>query len=306
MEKTVESAIIVHGGAGAWKLREGNLPQAVAACEQAARRGQEVLLDGGSALDAVEAAVRVLEDAPELDAGRGSYLNAAGEIEMDAIIMDGATLDLGAVGAVQRVQHPISLARQIMDTCEHNFLVGHGAEAFADRIGFPRCEVADLVVGHERDAYLALQHDRDYDTSTIFTDEGAMGTVGAVAIDAAGNVAAATSTGGTRKKLPGRIGDSPLVGSGAYADNETAAASATGYGEALMKIVISKQVCDAVGTGLATPAACEAAIRLLEKRVRGNGGVIAISAQGEIGFAFNTDAMPYAFAAGRNPVTSGY
>jgi beta-aspartyl-peptidase (threonine type) len=301
----VKSAIIVHGGAGAWKLREGNLPQAIAACEEAARRGQQVLLEGGQAVDAVEVAVRVLEDAPVLDAGRGSYLNAAGEIEMDAIIMNGATLDLGAVGAVQRVQHPISLARQVLDACEHNFLVGRGAEAFADQIGFPRCAVADLLVGKERDAYLALQQDPDYDTSVIFTDEGAMGTVGAVALDSSRNVAAATSTGGTRKKLPGRIGDSPLVGSGAYADNQTGAASATGYGEALMKIIISKQVCDALGSGLSASAACKAAIQLLEQRVKGHGGVIAVSAQGGVGFAFNTDAMPYAYAAGRDPVLSG-
>lgn len=302
----MNTAIIVHGGAGAWKLREGRLPQAVSACEAAASAGQEILLQGGLALEAVEAAVRILEDCPVLDAGRGSYLNAAGEVEMDAIIMDGRTLELGAVAAVQRVLHPISLARQVLSRSEHNFLVAHGAEAFAESIGFPRCNVADLLVGEELEKFEALQQDPNYDTADIFSEEGTMGTVGAVAIDAQGNLATATSTGGTRKKQPGRVGDSPLVGSGAYADNWTAAASATGYGEALMKVVISKRVCDLVADGLSAPAACDAAIRMLEERVSGRGGLIAVDARGRLGFAFNTPAMPYAMASADSPVESGH
>lgn len=297
-------AIIVHGGAGAWKLKEGKLDEAVAACEAAAAAGQKVLLEGGSSLDAVEAAVCILEDCPVLDAGRGSYLNRRGEVEMDAIIMDGRTLSLGAVGAVQRVRHPISLARRVLLESGHNFLVAHGAEAFADQINFPRCDVSELLVGEELDRFLALQQNPDYDLETMFSGEGNMGTVGAVALDAEGNVAAATSTGGTRLKMPGRIGDSPLVGSGAYADNWHGGASATGYGEALMKIVISKSVCDYVASGLSAELACHVAVQLLTERVDGRGGVIAVDARGRVGHAHNTAAMPVAWALGDGSVLS--
>lgn len=301
----MKPAIVVHGGAGAWKLRSGRLPQAIAACEEAAAAGREMLRDGGPALKAVEIATRILEDCPVLDAGRGSYLNANGEVEMDAILMDGRTLNIGAVAAVQRVLHPISLARHVLDYEEHNFLVAKGAEAFADLVGFPRCDVTDLLVGEELDRFHLLQEDDGYKTADIFSEEGTMGTVGAVAIDLDGNLAVATSTGGTRKKLPGRVGDSPLVGSGAYADNWHAAASATGHGEALMKIVITKRVCDFVADGLGAQAACQAAIQVLADRVSGKGGLIAIDREGKVGVAYNTDAMPHAFAIGDDAIVSG-
>jgi beta-aspartyl-peptidase (threonine type) len=302
----VSVAIVVHGGAGAWNLNSDSLRVAVATCAEAAAAGRTILLDGGSALDAVESAVRIMEDSPYLDAGRGSFLNSIGEVEMDALIMDGRTLNMGAIAAVQRVQNPISLARRVMEECEHNFLVGTGAESFADAIGIPRCQVDDLLVGQEKERYLALRQQPEYKTVDVFKEPGSMGdTVGAAAMDREGNLAAATSTGGTRKKLPGRVGDSPLVGSGAYADNLTAAVSATGHGESLMKIVISKQVCDYVGTGLSAQTACEKAIRLLQARVNGLGGLIAVDAQGQIGFAFNTAAMPYAYARGEQKIVSG-
>ena len=302
----VKAGIIVHGGAGAWNLKGRNLPEAIQACEEAAAHGQSILQQGGSALDAVEKAVNILEDCPVLDSGRGSYLNARGDVEMDALIMDGATLNMGAVAAVQRVRYPISLARRVMTDSEHNFFVAYGAEAFADQIGFPRCEVTDLLVGTELEDYLALQKQENYEAPNIFTEPGAIGdTVGAVAIDNQGNLAAATSTGGTRNKLPGRVGDSPLVGSGAYADNWTAAASATGYGEALMKVLISQRVCSFVSNGLSAKAACQAAIQVLAERVGGEGGIIAIDAQGTVGWHFNTDAMPYAYGVGDGAVVSG-
>jgi beta-aspartyl-peptidase (threonine type) len=266
------------------------------ACIAAAAAGQAVLLAGGSALDAVETAVHILEDEPVLDAGRGSYPNANGEIEMDALIMDGRTLNLGAVAAVSRVQYPISLARKVLEHPNHNFLVGAGAEAFADKIGFPRCETADLLTDEN------LLHFNNQ----VKPASGSLGdTVGAVAIDSQGNVAVATSTGGTRHKLPGRVGDSPLVGSGGYADNWTAAVGATGHGEALMKIIISKRVCDLVSDGLSAQAACDAAIQMLADRVQGTGGLIAVDARGQVGVARNTNAMPYAYAIDDKPVVSG-
>ncbi len=281
-------AMIVHGGAGTW-ASAARLEEARRACHEATAAGQAILSQGGSALDAVEAAVVLLEDCPVLDAGRGSYPNAAGEVEMDALIMDGRDLRLGAVAAVQGVRHPVSLARRVLHDSDHHFFVGRGAEAFADSIGFPRCDVSELLIEDESAA----------EPSTLGD------TVGAVALDRFGNLAAATSTGGTRNKQPGRVGDSPLVGSGAYADNWTAGVSATGYGEALMRVVISKRVCDLVGSGLSAAAACQAAIRLLEERTGGDGGLIAIDARGGVGWAFNTEGMAYAYAVGDNPVIAG-
>jgi beta-aspartyl-peptidase (threonine type) len=301
----MNTAIAVHGGAGAWDIRAENIEEAIVACREAATVGQRILQAGGSALDAVEQATWILEDCPVLDAGVGSYLNKNGEVEMDAIIMDGRDLNLGAVAAVQRVRHPISLARRVMLDTEHAFIVGSGADAFANAIGFPRCDVEELLVGRELAVFKQLQEKTGYETVTIFTEPNSMGTVGAVAIDHNGNVAAATSTGGTRHKMPGRVGDSPLIGSGAYADNWTAAVSATGHGESLMKVIISKTVCDFVGAGLSAESATRSAIELLEQRTGGRGGLIAVDRHNQVGIAFNTDAMPHAWAIGAGEIEFG-
>ncbi len=285
----MNKTIVVHGGAGAWDLRAEQSQVAVAACQEAALVGGRILQDGGSALDAVEAAVRVLEDCPVLDAGRGSYLNQAGEVEMDALIMDGATLDLGCLSAVQDIRYPISLARKVMTDSPHAFLTAHGASAFADSIGFPRCDPAELLVDGK---WQALDVTQD--------------TVGAVAVDAAGNVAAGTSTGGTRGKMIGRIGDSPLVGSGGYADNKTAAVGATGHGESLMKMVICRRVCEFIERGMDVQSACQAAVDEMAQRVQGEGGLIAVTAQGEVGIAFNTVAMPHAVWCDNSEILSGF
>ncbi len=287
----IKTAIVVHGGASAWQVSAESRRNALEACIEAARAGQAVLLDGGSALDAVETAVRILEDCPEMDAGRGSHPTTLGTIEMDALIMDGATLNVGAVAAVQGIRYPISLARKVLAHEKHNFMVGAGAESFADSIGFPRCDTADLLV-----AETAVENAQE-------TDAG--DTVGAVALDSFGNLATATSTGGTRNQLPGRVGDSPLVGSGGYADNRTAAAGATGHGEDLMKIVISKQVCDFVAQGMSAQEACDAAMKLLVERVNGEGGLISVDGKGQVGIAFNTAAMPHAYAIGGGAIQSG-
>ena len=271
-------AIVVHGGAGWWRENPW-LAEALAACREAAVAAQRVLLDGGAALDAVEAAVVVLEDAPVLNAGRGSYANTAGEVEMDAMIMDGATLGLGAVAAVQQELHPVSLARRVMADTRHTLLVGEGASRFADESGVPRVEASELLAA-----------------ARARSTPAPADTVGAVALDRDGNLAVASSTGGIPKKMPGRVGDSPLVGCGAYADNETAAATATGDGEALMKLVISKHVCDAIGRGDTPQAACKAAVELLGRRLQAMGGLIALDQHGRIGVSFNAESMPYAFA----------
>jgi beta-aspartyl-peptidase (threonine type) len=221
-----------------------------------------------------------------MNAGRGSLTNSDGIIEMDALIMDGATLAFGAVAALQRVRNPVALARRVMTDTPHALLVGEGASAFADRIGFPRCTNDDLLVPREAPA-------------------AASDTVGAVAIDDDGNVAAATSTGGVPRKLPGRVGDSPIAGAGGYADNATGAVSATGDGEAFMKLVISKHVCDQIAAGLTAQTACDAAMRIVGSRLGASGGLIAIDRTGRVGVSFNTPAMPWAIASTDGTAESG-
>ncbi|MEN8171622.1 MAG: isoaspartyl peptidase/L-asparaginase [Chloroflexota bacterium] len=297
----MNTALVVHGGAGNWTNTNNQRSLATAVCVDAVHAGQIILQNNGDALDAVEAAVIVLENSPVLDAGRGSFLNAQGEIQMDALMMDGATLNLGAVAAVQRIKNPIRLAHALLHYNDHNFLVGEGAETFAQKVGIEFCAHQDLITDENFKDY---QKRRGNSNETLHSSS-LSDTVGAVALDMHGNLAVATSTGGTRHKLPGRVGDSPLVGSGGYADNSTAAVSATGDGESLMKVVISKQVCDFINSGLSAQEACDSAIRLLEDRVQGHGGLISIDHRGQIGIAFNTHHMPNAYQINNNKILSG-
>jgi beta-aspartyl-peptidase (threonine type) len=279
------ATILVHGGAGGWQRSPDALLSALASCERAAASGRDAMARGGSALDAVEAAVRLLEDAPALNAGRGSLPNVAGIIELDAMLMDGSSLAVGAVAVVQRIRNPISLARRVMVETPHVLLAGEGASQFADSIGFPRCSNEDLLVPP--------------------SPAPANDTVGAVAIDDAGNVATATSTGGIPRKMPGRVGDSPIAGAGAYADNASGAVSATGDGEAFIRLVISKHVCDAMAGGMTAQAACDAGMRLVAERLSASGGLIAVDRAGGIGISFNTPAMPWAWASTDGAQASG-
>jgi beta-aspartyl-peptidase (threonine type) len=287
-------ALIVHGGA--WDIPPEMHEASAEGCREAACDGWDVLTRGGSALDAVEVAVRILEDNPTFDAGHGSVLNARGEVELDAIIMDGRDLNLGAVMAVKRVRHPVTLARLVMMESEHNILVGQGAEAFAVDHGLSLCRNRDLIVPRERERYwLARASDGTADTQGEAHRGHSPGdTVGAVALDGEGHLAVATSTGGTVNKHPGRVGDSPLVGSGAYADDYAGAVSATGEGEDLMKIVISKSICDFLDRGMTAQEAADAAISLLARRTAGRGGVIVLDRQGNVGVAHNTPYLVFA------------
>jgi beta-aspartyl-peptidase (threonine type) len=237
-----------------------------------------------------------------LDAGVGSFLNSQGEVQMDALIMDGSTLNLGAIAAVQHIKNPIRLAHRVLHNEQHNFLIGAGAEAYAKEIGFEFCDPEDLITEDNLKDYLS----RSANAITAEPSSSLGDTVGAVALDVHGNLAVATSTGGTRHKLPGRVGDSPLVGSGGYADNTIAAVGATGEGESLMKIVISKQVCNYIGSGLSVQGACDAAIQLLSDRVGGHGGLIAIGKGGQLGVAYNTSSMPYAYCVNNESIISGH
>lgn len=279
------AAIIVHGGAGNdFDDRVDAFRQGV---ERAVRRGWQVLAAGGSALDAVEAAVRVMEDDPQFDAGHGSYLNANQEVEMDAMVMEGQRLGYGAVAGIQRVANPVSVARLVMERTAHSLVVGAGAEQFARQMGVPVCPMEELVAGSS--THLLKPEDR------VFQPDAAGDTVGAVALDGQGLLAVAVSTGGTAGKMPGRVGDSPLIGSGGYADNALGAAAATGHGEALMKVVFTKTACDLLGSGLHPQQAAKKALEILQQKVGDcQAGIILLSPTGEAGGAFTTHHMVHA------------
>ncbi len=309
-------SLIVHGGA--WDIPDDEVAEHQAGCRRAIEAGWRVLAQGGVALDAVEAAVRVLEDAPIFDAGVGSVLNRDGDVELDAALMDGQTLRSGAVAAVRRVRNPITLARRVLES-QVVLLVGQGADRFAEVAGLPLCDPAELIVARERarwealrasegfrtqDAFGAKQGDKetrrpgDEETSALPVSPSLphpSDTVGCVALDRAGHVAAGTSTGGTANKLPGRVGDSPLIGAGLYADNLTGGCSTTGWGESIMKVLLAKTATDLISTEDDPMAAARAAVDILQRRVGGLGGCILLDCAGRIGFAFNTPRMAYAY-----------
>ncbi len=282
-------AIIVHGGA--WDIPPELHAEHLAGCRAAAEAGWVILAAGGTALDAVEAAVRIMEDHPVFDAGRGSHLNRDGVVELDAGIMDGCTLMAGAVASVKRVANPISLARRVLHDSPHVFLVGEGAERFAAEAGVPLCDPAELVVERER----LLWDERRRTNDGGRTAFGAADTVGAVALDAAGNLAVANSTGGTFFKQPGRVGDTPIIGCGLYADNSLGAAACTGWGEQIMKTVLAKTAVDQIALLGSAADAANVAIAYFRHRIGGLGGVICVAPHGQIGFAHSTPYLAHAY-----------
>jgi beta-aspartyl-peptidase (threonine type) len=289
------ATIIVHGGA--WDIPTKEHQAHLRGCDQAVVAGHDVLAGGGTSLDAVETAVRCMEDDPTFDAGRGSFLNAMGEVEMDAMIMHGKELRFGSVAAVRHIRHPVTLARHVMQDTRHCMLTGQGAVDFARSINMELVPTSDLLTEREIERWNAVQKEKGYDQRTVFASvnpKRPMGTVGAVAIDDEGNISAATSTGGTPSKMPGRVGDSPLVGCGTYADNETAGVSVTGYGESIMKVTLARRVCGNIEKGLGITEAAEEAIKYLEGRVSGLGGVIAVDRNGKWTRYYNTPHMAVA------------
>jgi len=283
-------SLIAHGGA--WEIPGEAVEACRAGCRKALEAGWTILSAGGSALDAAEATIVVLEDDPIFDAGIGSHLNRDGRVELDAIMMDGATLKAGAVAAVERIRNPVRLARKVLENSEHMMLVGAGAEQFAREQGMALCEPEALILGHEKEAWRNCRQGQHL-AALHFAHRH--GTVGAVAFDREGNIAAGTSTGGTCCKLPGRVGDSPLIGCGCYADRQAGGASATGWGEAIMKIVMAKAAVDLMADGRAPTAAAKACVNLLAKKVGGTGGIILIDREGRVGFAHNTRRMAYGY-----------
>lgn len=277
-------SIIVHAGAG--PIKDDSLPARLAGCETAAQAGWKILQQGGAAVDVVEAAVTALEDNPLFNAGTGSTLNTLGKIEMDAAIMEGHSLRAGAVAAVSGIKNPIQLARRVMEDGRHVMLAAEGALLFARQIGFPEIPPESLIVDHERQRW-----------------ESKHGTVGCVAFDASGNLAAATSTGGIFHKLPGRVGDSPLIGCGTYA-NSHAAVSCTGHGESIMRILMAREAAQLVENGVEPGEAARTAIVTLEKLTGNIGGLILVDRNGKIGYARNTTHMPVCWITGNGLSTN--
>jgi len=275
-------AIIVHGGAGP----ESPVDRAPRqhGCVTAVERAWTILAHGGTALDAVIAAVVSLEDDPHFNAGIGSCLTEDGRVEMDASVMEGWRLAAGAVGAIERLQNPIHLARAVMDDARHVFLVGPQAGAFARAQGFVDCDPATLIVERQR---------RNLDRASSARGSRA-GTVGAVAIDDAGHTAAATSTGGMAGKRPGRVGDSAVIGAGTYADDTLGAASATGTGEAIIRMTLARHALDELARGADPTAVAERSVMAVHDRLGATCGIILVDPTGRLGWGFTTEAMPVA------------
>jgi L-asparaginase / beta-aspartyl-peptidase len=273
-------AIIVHGGAG--EVPPESLDARKQGCRTAAETGAAVLKRDGCALDAVQAAVEVLENDPLFNAGLGSTLNREGRVETDAAIMDGSTLKAGAIAAVSGIRNPIQLARAVMEHSPHILFAGEGAQRFAKQHGIKTCDPEELVVPVQRGHW-----------------EEEHGTVGAVALDTHGRLAAATSTGGIFDKLPGRVGDTPLIGCGTYANNR-AAVSCTGFGEDIIRTTLARQAAYLLEQGLDSMAAARQAIAGFARQCRHEAGLILVDREGRIGFARNSLHMPVC-ALGADP-----
>ena len=299
----MKPSLIIHGGA--WNIPAEAKPDCREGIQKALEIGWTILSRGGSAMDAVEETIVALEDDATFDAGIGSHLNLDGHVQLDAVLMDGGTLKAGSVAAVEHVRNPIRLARRVLEHSKHVMLVAGGAEKFAAENGIPLITNDELILERERTAWkkcLADEHAAEHHVGHE------SGTVGAVAMDSHGNLVAGTSTGGTCCKYPGRVGDSPLIGCGCYADAESGGVSCTGHGEGIMKIVMAKMAADLLhderifpahrdksGTPSVAAAVADACVRKLAHRVHTTGGLILLDREGQPAAAFNTPAMAYGY-----------
>jgi len=333
-------AIVVHGGAGVIERKDLTPAQDKAYREAMGRvteAGAAVLKRGGSALDAIEAAIQIMEDDPLFNAGRGAVFAADGKNELDSSIMDGKTLAAGAVAGVTTTRHPIALARAVMEHSPHVFLVGEGADEFArtqkleqvdNSFFFTERRWKSLEKELKRQglpvpprpkgaptapqARAELVHDEGPTGSTVQArallahDEGKHGTVGVVALDSHGNIAAGTSTGGTTAKRFGRVGDSPIIGAGTYASDKSCAVSATGTGEYFIRLTVARSICALVELkGMSLQAAADEVIQKQLTAMKGDGGVIAVAPDGEMAWSFNTSGMYRARIADGQPLVVG-
>lgn len=305
-------AIVLHGGAGVIDRSSMDAKAEAAyraSLAQAVRTGTAILDRGGTALDAVEATIEVLEDDPLFNAGRGAVFTADGHNELDASIMDGSNLKAGAVAGVTRTRHPISLARAIMEKTPHVFLIGGGADAFAAQIGLEQVEPSFFFTERRWQSLVKQLKEEGRpipprpagappppSPTTVPPQESPAvhrhGTVGVVALDRAGNIAAGTSTGGLQAKMPGRVGDSPIIGAGTYASNQSCAVSATGSGEYFIRLGVAREICNLVAyKGMGLQQAADQVIHKELEELHGDGGVIAVAPDGQTAFSFNTPGM---------------
>ncbi|KAG7230168.1 hypothetical protein INR49_009888 [Caranx melampygus] len=278
----MSAVVVVHGGA--WAIPDKLAKASVDGVKAAAREGFSVLKRKGNAVDAVEAAVRAMEDNTVFNTGHGAALNTDGEVELDAIIMDGSALASGAVSCVNNIANPVSLARAVMEKTAHVMLTGRGANMFAESIGMATIPTETLVTEYERTEW---EKHKNYVTA-------AHDTVGAVAVDYAGNVACATSTGGIRNKMVGRVGDSPIIGCGGYADNFCGAVSCTGHGESILKVTLARLILSHIEQGKSVADASQLSLQYMGDRVRGAGGAIVVSPSGQWAATFTTERMAWA------------
>lgn len=301
-----KAVLVIHGGAGTI-LKSQMTPEKEAAYTQALTQalevGYQIIKKGGSSVDAVEASVRVLEDNPLFNAGKGAVFTNDGKNELDASIMDGKTLAAGAIAGVSTIKNPVTAARAVMEKSQHVMLVGKGAEQFAGQQGI---ELVDPSYFFTEERWQGLQRVKREDSLKTELDHGSkkkttlvdlnpdkkFGTVGAVALDKSGNLAAATSTGGMTNKRYGRVGDAPIIGAGTYADNNTCAVSCTGWGEYFIRLVMAKTVSDMMEFGkMSLEAAGKEMIKKRLPALGGDGGLIAIDKKGNISMPFNTAGM---------------
>ncbi len=324
----IQPVIAIHGGAGAMS-RAAMSPEKeqeyLSALESILSAGQAVLARGGSALDAVTEAVRLLEDCPLFNAGHGAVFTSAGTHELDAAIMDGATLRSGAIANVNRVRNPVFAARAVMETSKHVFFVGEGAEVFAKDAGLALVDPSYFSTEARREQLLRVQRETpeaavlDHDGQAMVArgqpapadpldSDKKFGTVGAVALDAQGNLAAATSTGGITNKQVGRVGDAPLIGAGTYASNKTCAVSTTGTGEMFIRMVAAYDVAAQMEyCGASLETAADRVVMEKLPTIGGKGGLVAVDAKGNVALPFNTEGMYRGYArVGEKPVAAIY
>ncbi|XP_046994080.1 isoaspartyl peptidase/L-asparaginase isoform X1 [Schistocerca americana] len=292
--RMVEPVVLVHGGAG--DIPDSQDQPKLEGVRRAAKAGYAVLEQGGSLLDAVQAAVEVMEDDEAFNAGHGSVLNADGEVEMDAIVMEGTGLNAGAVGAIKNVSHPVYVARLVMENTSHVLLVGDGAKRFANDMGVPDVPMESLITQKAKDALEKFKKSKSNDPTR--TELGGVGTVGAVAVDSEGHVVCATSTGGTSGKMVGRVGDTPIPGSGGYSDDQIGTVSTTGVGESIMKVNLAHLVLNIMKQGKTAQEATIEAVNEMTNRVGKTAGAITLSNAGDIGIGFNSKKMAWAYQKG--------
>lgn len=310
-------ALVIHGGAGVIE-RKDLTPEVEAAYRKAmsdaAAKGSAVLEKGGSAMDAIEAVIIDLEDDPLFNAGRGAVFTAEGRNELDAAIMDGATLKAGSVAGVTRTRHPISLARAVMEKSRHVMMIGPGADAFAASVGLEQVDPAFFFTERRWQGLVKELANQGLPVPARPTgapspeafqpipDDRKFGTVGVVALDSAGNVAAGTSTGGMTAKRWGRVGDAPIIGAGTYASNQSCAVSATGSGEYFIRLTVAREVCALVQyKGMTLQQAADEVVQDRLTGIGGDGGVVALTPDGQIAWSFNTSGMYRARAAEGQP-----